>query len=156
MNLKNSRFEWICKKDESTAQKFLRIFSKWGCIIFGILAVSLMLYIPFLIVTLILAISWFVLFRRNRIEYEFDYCSGDLAIFRISNAARRKRKFVCSLDDISYIQKGTNGHTATKKFYFDPQAVYTMQVNNSNGQQILFIEADEKFLQILEQERKLR
>lgn len=156
MNLKNSRFEWVCKTSESTALKFLRIFAQWGCIIFGILTIFLMYYIPFLIITVICAVVWIILYRSRNIEYEFDYFSGDLAIFKISNGMRRKKKFACTLDNIDYLKKGLDNHTSAKKFYFDPEAVYTMQVNNSDGKSVLLIEADERFVQILDQERKLR
>ncbi|MBU5474593.1 MAG: hypothetical protein GX284_02385 [Clostridiales bacterium] len=156
MNLKNSRFEWVCKTSESALQKFVRIFAQWGCIIFGILTMVFMYYIPFLIITVICAIGWFVLFRNRKTEYEFDYFSEDLTIFKISNAIRRKKKFACHLDNIDYIVKGINNQNPTKKFYFDPENVYSMQVSNSEGKQTLLIEADERFLQILDQEHKLR
>lgn len=156
MNLKNSRFEWMCKTSESTGHKFLRIFAQWGCIIFGLLTIFLMWYIPFLIVTALCAVAWILLYRNRNIEYEFDYFSGDLTIFKISNGTRRKKKFACTLDNIDYIKKGLDDHTSTRKFYFDPEAVYSMQVNNSDGKSVLLIEADERFIQILDQERKLR
>ena len=156
MNLKNSRFEWVCKNGESTGQKFLRIFAQWGCIIFGLLTISFFWYIPFLIITAICATIWIIRYRNRNIEYEFDYFSGDLTIFRISNGIRRKKKFACTFDNINYIKKGLDNQTPAKKFYFDPEAVYTMQVNNSDGNGILLIEADERFVQILDQERKLR
>lgn len=160
MNLKNSRFEWMCTKDESTSRKVVRILAQWGCIIFGLLTLMSMWYIPFLIITVICAVAWFVLFRNRKTEYEFDYLSGTLAIAKISNSIRRKKKFTCALDNIDYIQKGFNDYGDEKrntlKFYFNPEEVYSMQVNTPDGKMLLLIESDERFLQILDQERKLR
>lgn len=156
MNLKNSRFEWVCKGNESSIQKFLRHFAQWACILFGLMTIFLMWYIPFLIITVICGITWIVLFRNRKTEFEFEYFSGTLNIFRISNATRRKKKFSCTLNNIDYIRKGIDTHNPTKKFYFDPENVYTMQVNNSQGRNNILLEVDERFMQILEQERKLR
>ena len=156
MNLKNSRFEWICKGTESTTQKFLRIFSQWCCIIFGFLGLLLMGYIPFLLIAIVCGAIWIVLSRRRRIEYEFNYFAGDLTIFRISNGTRRKQKFSCTLDEIKYLRKGQDEQTPTKKFFFDSDELYTMQVNNSLGNNVLHIETDERFVQLLDQEHKLR
>lgn len=156
MNLKNSRFEWICKGEESLSHKLLRIGAQCGCICFGLLAISFMLYIPFLLIAVICGAVWIIFARSRQIEYEFDYLSGDLTIFKISNNYRRKKKFFCTLEDITYIRKGTDENTPTKKYFFHPEEVYTMQVNNSQGKNILLLEADERFLQILDQEHKLR
>lgn len=156
MNLKNSRFEWVCKKTESTGQKFLRLVAQWGCILFGFLTLLFMYYIPFLIVTVVCAIAWFILFRNRKTEYEFDYLSGDLAIFKISNSIRRKKKFTCNLDNIQYIKKGIDNQNSVKKFYFDPELVYSVQVSIPDGTYTLLIETDERFLQILDLEQKLR
>lgn len=156
MNLKKSRFEWACKGSESSLQKFLRNFAQWACILFGFMTIFLMWYIPFLIITVICAVVWIVLFRNRKTEYEFEYFSGDLNIFKISNASRRKKKFSCTLDNISYIRKGIDEQNPMIKFYFNPENVYTMQVNNSQGKNNIILEGDERFIQILEQERKLR
>lgn len=156
MNLKNSRFEWTCKGSESSLQKFLRHFAQWACILFGFMTIFLMWYIPFLIITVICAVVWIVLFRNRKTEYEFEYFSGDLNIFKISNASRRKKKFSCTLDNINYIRKGIDEQNPMIKFYFSPENVYTMQVNNSQGKNNIILEGDERFIQILEQERKLR
>ena len=115
-----------------------------------------MWYIPFLIITVICAVVWIVLFRNRKTEYEFEYFSGDLNIFKISNASRRKKKFSCTLDNINYIRKGIDEQNPMIKFYFSPENVYTMQVNNSQGKNNIILEGDERFIQILEQERKLR
>lgn len=156
MNLKDSRFEWMCKGSESTGQKFLRLFAQWGCILFGLMTVFLMWYIPFLIVTVICAILWVIRARNRKTEYEFEYFSGTLTIFKISNSIRRKKKFSCTLDNIYYLKKGQDEKTPTKKFFFHPEELYTMQVKNSDGENVLWIEADERFVQILDQEHKLR
>ena len=156
MNLKNSRFEWVCSEHEPSGQKFLRIFCLCGFIIFGILTISFMFFIPFLIITLLCAIPWGILQRRRKTEYEFNYFSEELTIFKISNSLRRKKKFTCTLDQISYIRKGFEDHLPTKKFYLNPEEVYSMQVNNSEGKNLLMIEVDERFLQLLDGEHKLR
>lgn len=156
MNLKNSRFEWLCKANESSGKKFLRLFAQWACILFALLTIIFMWFIPFLIITVIFAVIWIVLFRNRKTEYEFDYFSGDLTIFKISNSSRRKKQFACNLDNIDYIRKGTDENSPNKKFYFNPDEIYTMKVSNSDGNNILWIEADERFVQILDQERKLR
>lgn len=156
MNLKNSRFEWMCAGSESALRKVLRIFSQCACIIFGLMTIALMWYIPTLIITVICAVIWIVLFRNRRLEYEFEYFSEELVISKIFNASRRKKKFTCTLDQISYIQKGTNEARPTKKFYFDPEKIYTMKVTNSAGENTIWFEADERFVQILDNERKLR
>lgn len=156
MNLKNSRFEWMCRRSESAAGKFLRIFAQWCFIIFGLMTILLFWSIPFLIITVLFAVLWLVLLFQSRAEYEFDYLAGDLEIYKITNRARRKRKFFCTLDNIDYLRKGRDETTPTKKFFFHPDEVYTMQVNIPDGKAVLLIEADERFIQLLDQERKLR
>ena len=156
MNLKNSRFEWMCAGSESGVQKFIRILAQCACILFGLMSIFSMWYLPFVIITAISAIVWVILFRNRKTEYEFEYFAGELVISKISNAARRKKKFTCNLDQISYIRKGQDENAPTKKFYFNPQEIYTMPVSNSAGENVLWIEADERFIQVLDQEKKLR
>lgn len=155
MNLKNSTFEWICRGEESQIKRLLRIAVQWICILFGIVAI-LLGYLPFLVMALLFGIGWLILYRSQRIEYEFTYLMGDLEIFRISNGARRKKKFQCTLEEINYLVKKVDVQGKALKFYFDATQVYTMQVNNSKGQTSVLLEADERFVKILEQERKLR
>ncbi|MEG0961880.1 MAG: hypothetical protein RSD28_09080 [Lachnospiraceae bacterium] len=155
MNLKNTTFEWMCKGEETRGKMFLRIAAQWACILFGLVAI-VMMYIPFIIFALAFGAGWFFLYRNKKVEYEFNYMMGDFEISKITNGNRRKKKFQCTLDEISNIKKGMDNQTPKLDFYMDPEQVYTMQVQTSAGTKYVRIEVEERFIQILDQEHKLR
>lgn len=156
MNLKNSTFEWLCKGGETSLKRAIRIAAQFTCILFGIMGIILFWYLPFMLIALLFGLVWFFLYRERKIEYEFSYIMGDLDIFKISNGARRKKKFHCTLDDIDYIRKGIDNHSSVVSFYFNPELAYTMQVSVPEGKKNILLETEERFIQLLKQEHKLR
>ncbi len=101
--------ELLIKQRENKRDKFLGILLVvTGCVsFFSALAV----HVVFILGTVLFGIlSYFVYFRKMKVEYEYTYMDKELRVDRIFNEAKRKRVATLDLSKMEILAKESSHH----------------------------------------------
>ncbi|MCI8959539.1 MAG: hypothetical protein HFG62_10530 [Lachnospiraceae bacterium] len=138
-------FEWTIPYLPGKKQK------GFGLLLIGETAVflfnGLFLVRVFLLVAVIMAVITFFLFRSWRIEYEFEYVNGDLAVSRIIRKADRRELYHVSAAQIQELTEGRQapGKRKVRSYVSNrPGArVYTL----GTREDVVYLEPSDAFLE---------
>lgn len=137
-------FEWYVPYVPDKGKRFLKAVMISAILVFFFDAVFFAA--GMLLVSVILAVVGFFLFRSWRYEYEYVYVNGDFTISKIIRKAKRKDVYHTSRTDMESFLPGripANGRTA-KDFTSGREnaVVYTMRVKGET----VYIEPSEDFV----------
>lgn len=111
-----------------------------------------LLFLPvlaFVIVGVLLLRSW-------RYEYEYVYVNGDFEVSKIIRKEKRKDLYRCERKDMEYVTEGRKSAAGCKVRDFtsgwEKAKVYTLKVGND----LIYLEPNEEFLEEMRLHRKLK
>lgn len=124
---------------------FILILIFFGLPLIGILAILLAIAFGF--------ISFYFVFPKLKVEYEYILLNHDFQIDAIYNKSKRKTLIEFDIQKIASIMKASEFHTSEKTFNFtsgaDSQSVYAIRTSQ-NGQNIcILFEPDEKMKELM-------
>lgn len=151
--MNDSYYEQIVKGKAKAGTIALNI----GMIVLALLSLFLMMFIPFLMLTLVAAIVVFILYSypRMKVEYEYMVLNSELDISMIFNKSKRKEVLSLDLKKAEIIapinSAEIRGYNKTKDFTSAKESypIYGIVYAEGNGKACLKISPDEKMLKHL-------
>ncbi|MCI8274435.1 MAG: hypothetical protein HFI66_02285 [Lachnospiraceae bacterium] len=136
-------FEWYVPRVPDRKQQLIKAVILSAVIVFFVDAYffAAIMLIP----DLILAAVGFFLFRSWKIEYEYEYVSGDLTISKIIHKSKRKELFRGSRAEITGIERGRAARTGCAARDFTSNRANAPALTVFAGGEMLYVEPNDQF-----------
>ena len=122
----------------------------------AVLVVDTIIYPLLFLPVLAFVIVGVLLLRSWRYEYEYVYVNGDFEVSKIIRKEKRKDLYRCERKDMEYVTEGRKSAAGCKVRDFtsgwEKAKVYTLKVGND----LIYLEPNEEFLEEMRLHRKLK
>ena len=122
----------------------------------AVLVVDTIIYPLLFLPVLAFVIFGVLLLRSWRYEFEYVYVNGDFEVSKIIRKEKRKDLYRCERKDMEYVTEGRKSAAGCKVRDFtsgwEKAKVYTLKVGND----LIYLEPNEEFLEEMRLHRKLK
>jgi len=140
-------FEWGIPHIPGRRQKCFKALLIAETVVF--LFNGLFLVPQLLIVSAALAVVCFFLFKSWKIEYEFEYVNGDLAIAKVIAKTRRKELYLVHMGEVEEVKEGrlAPGNRRLREYISNRPDALVMTLITKND--VIYLEPSREFLEEL-------